>query len=109
MVRPGLDPQARSCSNAARPEFRVRVFPNPAHGSVTASFAGPREGPVRVDVYDVTGRPVGAARVRETGPGTGIAEWDARDAAGRQVPPGVYFLRGIAPDGARATARVVLR
>ncbi len=69
------------------------AFPNPAHASLTLRFNLPAEAPVRLTIYDVTGR-----RVRElaAGPrpaGDNVLGWDLRDDRGREVSSGVYFAR----------------
>ena len=102
-----------SVTPAARPAedgFRLRVFPNPAFRTVTASFTAAGErGVTEISVYDVTGRRLGEAEVRSTGVGTGVVEWEAVDASGRPLAPGVYFLRGVTGSGEATSARVVLR
>ena len=54
----------------------------------------PRDGAAGVTIWDVRGRLV-QSRAREAG-GSPLT-WDGRDAAGRPVPAGLYFIR---PDGA---------
>jgi len=71
----------------------VRPSPNPALGAVTLRYALPREAPVRLGIYDVSGR-----RVRELASGTQTAgehvlDWDLRDESGRAVVAGLYSAR----------------
>jgi hypothetical protein len=87
----------------------IRVFPNPARGEVRATFSAPSALGVEFSVYDVGGRLVARLDGQRTAPGRGRLEWDARDDAGRPVPAGVYFLRGVDSAGGVATARVTLR
>jgi len=98
------------------------VYPNPAVGGrvdVLFDLGGARDaggagatasdrasGPAAVEVFDVSGRRVRAlaleprAGAGATGSATDAggamfaARWDGRDAFGRDVAPGVYFLRG---------------
>jgi hypothetical protein len=68
-------------------------WPNPAHGPVRLRFTPPGDEPVRISVLDTAGR-----LVRTLAPGKGSAGqlevvWDRRDASGRLVPAGRYFLR----------------
>jgi len=68
--------------------------PQPARGPQTFLLTSPRDA-VRmvVSVHDVTGR---AVRELHRGPvkaGVTPFSWDGRDAAGRRVPSGVYFVR----------------
>lgn len=82
----------------------VQSWPNPFYSSVSCRFAaaGPG-GPVVV--YDRAGNRVRLLAAGKAGPGRAVVFWDGRDAAGREVADGVYFL---VPrfDGA-APARVV--
>jgi len=71
------------------------LIPQPAFGRQTLSVDVPPPGRLRVSILDAAGRRV---RVLDEGllprPGVRSVIWDGRDAAGRPVPPGVYFLRG---------------
>jgi hypothetical protein len=64
--------------------------------------------PARVRVYSVAGRLV---RELVAPPGGSVTQaaiaWDGRDAAGRAVPPGLYFARAAWGETV-ASARVVL-
>jgi hypothetical protein len=89
--------------------FRVETSPNPAPGAATIRFQLPREAATAFTVYDTAGR-----RVASLGRGTWEAGessivWNGRDADGRRVAPGVYFVRGTTSDGDHATARVTMR
>lgn len=72
-------------NDVAREDVAVSVYPNPASGDVTFRTEG--DGPLRVEVFDLTGRRI---RVLE---GSGSLVWDGRDASGVAVPPGVYLCR----------------
>jgi len=80
--------------------------PNPFRTDAQLAFELARPGVVALDVFDVTGRLVrpivrsrlAAARHRLT--------WDGRDADGRPLPGGVYFLR-LEADGVRACRRLI--
>jgi subtilisin family serine protease len=74
----------------------LRAGPNPFRGVLEVSAP-----PGRLAVYDAGGR-----LVRTLSAVVGHARWDGRDANGRGVPPGLYFVRW--RDGARTrTVRVV--
>lgn len=67
--------------------------PNPFRSETTFRAEIAVRGKISVDVYDVTGR-----RVRELFEGERVVGshdfvWDGRDAKGRQVSAGVYFVR----------------
>jgi subtilisin family serine protease len=83
-----LGPVRRPPAAAApvRPPAQVlTAAPNPFTNSVRISGPGPR-----VVIFDVNGR-----RVRQLtlGGPEGSARWDGRDARGRRVPAGLYFVR----------------
>lgn len=76
----------------------ARIFPNPGSGPATISIAlagRPTDPPVPTEValYDLQGR---ALRTLHRGPlarGTTELAWDGRDAGGRLLGSGLYFLR----------------
>jgi len=77
--------------------------PNPFAGSTRVSF---RAGPgleYRLSVHDASGREINRLSSRD---GV-VASWDGRDAQGREVPSGTYYLRLSA--GERVVARSVTR
>jgi hypothetical protein len=82
------------------------ALPNPFHDEATLRFTIERAGPVRLDVYDVSGRHVRALvnEVREAGPHT--ARWSGRDDEGRPARAGVYFVR-LASAGGVAIQKVL--
>jgi hypothetical protein len=67
--------------------------PNPSGGAANVKFTLPRSCPIRLEIFDVTGRLVRtlADGVREAGQHT--LRWDGVDENGRRVPSGVYFVR----------------
>jgi hypothetical protein len=79
----------------SRPGFVGLVHPQPAFGAQRLELDVPEPGRLRVTVHDVTGRRI---RVLADGggalPGARTLTWDGRDASGRFVPPGVYFVHG---------------
>jgi cytochrome c peroxidase len=67
--------------------------PNPFRGSARVLFTLPAEGRVNLGVFDVSGRLVrGLITDQYKESGAFDVSWDARDDAGRQVAPGVYFF-----------------
>lgn len=84
------------------PAAGLRVFPNPVRGSATISLASRTAAPMRIRVHDAAGR-----IVRSLDAVSGSATWDTRDAAGRQVPAGVYFVT-LRRDGHLETGRVTV-
>ena len=73
----------------------ARIAPNPGGTRVAdtrVDFVLPAAGPVSLDLYDVRGAVVRRLRVDAAAAGPGSATWDGRDAAGRAVPAGIYFV-----------------
>jgi len=74
----------------------LRVAPNPSHGVSRVSFTLAREASVSVAVFDLTGQRVRTLIEGERGAGAHEVEWDGRNASGRAVAAGVYFVRLLA-------------
>jgi hypothetical protein len=77
-------------SHPTRP--RIRVFPNPARGSVTVDFASGTASS-GADVISPAGRRVANLRVFALGGGRAHAIWSFHDEEGRDLPSGVYWIR----------------
>jgi hypothetical protein len=89
---------------AAGPGARVSAYPNPFRGTITLEIDASRSAAaVSATVFDAAGRRVRSLVAPADG-GVARVRWDGRDASGRPVPAGVYFVR--AADGG-ATGRVV--
>jgi len=82
------------------------VSPNPTRNLSRLEFALGSPSRVQVWVQDARGRRVRALRSAVLPAGTHHEAWDGRDAAGRRVPPGLYFLR-LQADDEEAAARLV--
>jgi len=85
----------------------LTVFPMPMSATATLRYRAPSSVRVRLDIVSVEGRVV---RPLWQGPSSGDAaelRWDGRDAAGRRVPPGVYFAR-LSTDRESTVRRVLL-
>ena len=83
------------------------VYPNPAVSSTRLEYEIAREQPVRISIYDATGR-----RIRDLADGpheAGVHQvrWDGRDRNDRRVASGVYFARMIASDGSVDSVKLV--
>ena len=84
-------------------ESRLFASPNPARGGqLRLAWSLPREQRLRLAVYDPTGRRVrglvdGAERAGEH-----TSMWDGRDARGRALAAGIYFVRLETADAVRA-------
>ncbi|MFN8588510.1 MAG: LamG-like jellyroll fold domain-containing protein [Candidatus Eisenbacteria bacterium] len=71
----------------------LRTTPNPSFGAARVAFTLPAAGRVALGVYDVNGRLVRALHGGTLAAGLHAFEWDGRDADGRRVSAGVYFVR----------------
>lgn len=74
---------------------RMRVdppYPNPFTSGLSASFSIPAEMPVRLRVFDSSGRLVRTLVDRTLAAGWHRFAWDGRDNAGMEAASGVYFL-----------------
>lgn len=67
--------------------------PNPFNPKTTIRFAVPKPGPVRLAVYDVSGREVAELARGQRGAGWATLVWNGRDGSGREVGSGPYLLR----------------
>lgn len=82
-------------------------FPNPFNATVRIPFQLDRETAVQLQVFDALGRPIRTLVDRRLGPASYSATWDGRDAAGRLVANGAYFVR-LGGAGAAAVTKVML-
>ena len=83
--------------------------PNPFHAATTIRYGLAASGPVRLSVYDVTGRHVATLRERSERAGWHAAVWDGTDGTGRRVAPGIYWVRLKTNDGVLIQQAVSLR
>jgi hypothetical protein len=84
-VGPGPAPAGLALAPAA---------PNPFRSGTELRFTLPEAGPVDLDVIDVRGRLVARVLAGDLrAAGSHAVSWRGRDAAGRAVASGVYFLR----------------
>jgi hypothetical protein len=92
-----------------RPELRL-AGANPAHTESRLAIHLPSAAGARVDVFDLSGRRV---RTLAQGPaipaGRSETVWDLRDASGRLVSNGVYFVKLDTMSGTAGQRIVVLR
>jgi agmatine deiminase len=81
--------------------------PNPFNPATTIRFSLPEAAPVRLSVWDVSGREVARLVDRTLAPGQHAVEWNGRAAGDRPAASGVYVVLLETPD-ARRTQRAVL-
>jgi len=71
----------------------ISALPNPFSGGTRIELSLPGPAPATLEIYDVLGRKVTTLAARPFDAGRHSLFWDGRDARGRQVSPGVYFMR----------------
>jgi hypothetical protein len=82
--------------------------PNPFRDATWIEFAVPRQvSSAAVQVFDIAGRNVQTLRARAAGAKM-RAEWNGRDAEGREVSTGAYFFRLEVPGFAPQIRRLIL-
>ena len=69
------------------------AIPNPFTQLTTLRLDSEARSPMRVEIFDATGRRVARLNGREGRDAGLLATWDGRDDAGRPVAPGVYLYR----------------
>lgn len=84
-------------------------YPNPTGGDCTVRWRMDRAGEARLTILDPSGRVIRHLAAGRINPGEHIVSWDGRDAAGRTVAPGVYFVRVDLPNGQQSRRVTVLR
>lgn len=77
------------------PASLLTVGPTPVRGgrSAVLFFRLDKIDRVRLRVYDAAGREVRSIMNAVLGPGDRRVEWDLRDRSGREVSPGIYFVK----------------
>jgi len=88
-------------------EFGVPT-PNPARGRVGFALSLPKLTNVRVDVFDVQGRVVGAMHAGRLDPGIYRLEWDGTDGEGHASGAGVFLARLLVDGRLIANRRFVM-
>lgn len=67
--------------------------PNPARDALAIRYQLPRESDVSLAVYDLAGRKVAELADGRVGPGEHVANWNFRDASGRDLAAGHYVIK----------------
>lgn len=68
-------------------------WPNPVRASMRCAFSLPEAAPIRVEVYDLSGRLMQSLANGPREAGTGELVWNLTDQNGQAVHAGVYLLR----------------
>lgn len=91
-----IDPDVTGVVSSEPPITRTRIVsggPNPFRDGTTIRTEIATGGTVQVEIFDVAGRSVRSLFRGERPAGRHEFAWDGRDAAGRQVSAGMYFVR----------------
>jgi endoglucanase len=72
------------------------LIPNPMNSSLSISYELRETGPVRLSVYDISGRKVSDIVDKIQSSGTYLAEWNGKNESGNTIPDGVYICRLLA-------------
>lgn len=84
----------------------VAIAPNPFRPTTEIRFQLNRPGPVDLRVFDVAGRVVRRLETRSLAAGLHGVTWDGRSEDGRDLAPGLYFVRLRTP-GSLETRKLV--
>jgi len=87
--------------------IEVGAYPNPFNPQTTITYDLSQPGPVRVDVFRVSGEFVTTLVNGVAAAGTNRTSWNGRDARGRAVSSGTYLVR-VATPSTSVTTKVVL-
>jgi hypothetical protein len=86
-------------------------YPNPFNPVTTIEFTvgGTVTSPVRLEIFDVSGRRVATILEKTLAPGSYAVRWSGRGESGRLLASGVYFMRLSAGDTVASRKMILLR
>ncbi|MFB3907232.1 MAG: FlgD immunoglobulin-like domain containing protein [Candidatus Eisenbacteria bacterium] len=108
----GDDAEGSDPGTGAPPSAVFRAYPgspNPFRATATLSFDLPSPQPVRLAIYDVSGRLCRTLNDGALPAGHHDLAWDGRDAAGQTVATGIYFVTLETPAGSHREKLVKVR
>jgi len=85
------------------------AYPNPFNPNITIPFGLPEPARTRLVVYDLLGREVIRLVDERRGAGYYQVVWQGRDAAGREIPSGVYIARLVTPKYTKSIKMLMLK
>lgn len=107
-----LQVQRQSTTNLVRgpqPPLQLVAAPNPFNPATILSFTISSPGPVRLVIYDASGRRVRTLRDRALPAGEQRLRWDGCDDRGAAVASGTYTARLVAAGEARSVKLVLVK
>ncbi|UCH63925.1 MAG: M4 family metallopeptidase [Fidelibacterota bacterium] len=84
-------------------------YPNPFNPNITIPFGLPEPIRTRLVVYDLLGREVVRLVDEHLEPGYHAVVWNGRNAAGSDVPSGLYIARLVTPEYTKSIKMVLLK
>jgi len=84
-------------------------YPNPFNSGTVVEYTLLRPGTVTVQVLDLSGKTIAILEQGFRQAGLHRMQWSGRDAAGRELPSGCYFLRLTAPGSLQSRKMLLLR
>ncbi|MFK7847684.1 MAG: sialate O-acetylesterase [Rhodothermales bacterium] len=83
------------------------IYPNPFSSTTTIEYQLPEEGPVRIEIFNITGQRVKVLIDNNMPAGSWSRIWNGTDARDNPVAAGVYMVH-LKADGYTETSKVVL-
>ncbi|MEO0079441.1 MAG: FlgD immunoglobulin-like domain containing protein [candidate division WOR-3 bacterium] len=112
MVRLLQSPEVGIASDKTTEPLRFELAPpapNPFSSITLLSYSLPQETKIELKVFDAAGRLVSVLFSGSVRPGRFRLAWRGKDSSGQPLPPGIYFLKLLAPDlGLSAMRKLVL-
>lgn len=101
----GIGDESGGCASA----LFLGAVPNPMSASAAITYSTISGGPVKLEVFDMSGRLVSNLTDSEVESGYHTVQWNGKDESGISVPDGVYFYRLTTIDGSLVKSCIVLR
>jgi len=102
--------EAETDQPAIPTEFSLgNAYPNPFNPTTTIEFGVPRDGNVKIEVYNITGQKVKTLTNQYYTAGSYTVEWNSTDDSGNEVATGVYLYRMTASDFVETKKMVLMK
>lgn len=87
-------------------QFSLMLNPNPFTATTTIRYTVPKDGPVKLAIYNIKGQLVRSLVNNHKSPGSHQVTWDGHDNAGSSMASGLYFAR-LQTNGNTLTSKIV--